>query len=373
MTTVRFRFSAVRSIVVCGSMFLASAAAIAQEGNDAVTEVESPAANGQADAEAAASGQSNAGQNGDQEDRKDPSSQQQTDFAPGVVTVIPGDPSPEETFTGPLTLKKFLDAHPELEWDQATFPNGAPHFDPRSRTLVEMAKQVVLRREVYCLEFSFKPLRHIYVDVPVGGGATQRKLVWYMVYRVRYRGGDLRPAADEVGGAKLYQRLESIAYEARRFFPLATLRDQVSGNEVLDRIIPSAKSVIAAREQITAPLYNSVEISNQPIPRSTDDSAPGVWGVLTWVDVNPNVDYLSVYLSGLTNAFKQQGEGTDAAYQRKVLQLNFFRPGDAMMQTEDRIRFGMPNFSDEEEQADVVKKYSMEEPLDYRWVFRPIN
>jgi hypothetical protein len=232
---------------------------------------------------------------------------------------------------------------------------------------------VVLRREVFCLEFSFKPLRQLYVDVPVGGGATQRKLVWYMVYRVRYRGGDLRPAADEIGGSKLYQRLESIAYDARRFFPLATLRDHVSGQEVLDRIIPSAKSVIAAREQITAPLYNSVEISNQPIPRSTDDSAPGVWGVLTWVDVNPNVDFLSVYVSGLTNAFKQQGEGSDARYQRKSLQLNFFRPGDAMLQTEDRIRFGMPNFADQQEQAEVLEKYDIDEPLDYRWTFRSIN
>ena len=160
-------------------------------------------------------------------ERKDPSSEQQTKFAPGVVTVIPGDASPEETFDGPLTLKTFLDAHPELEWSAETFTDGTPHYDPRSRTLVEMAKQVVLRREIYSLEFSFKPLRQMYIDVPVAGGKKQRKLVWYMVYRVRYRGGDLRPAADEVGGSKLYQRLESIAYDSRRFFPLVTLRDQV--------------------------------------------------------------------------------------------------------------------------------------------------
>jgi len=356
-----------RSFILCGSIFLGVAVAAAQEGNDAVREVDAAKETEDAPGDAT-------GSDGDKtQTEKDPSSEQQTDFAPGVVTVVPGDPSPEETFTGPLKLQKFLDAHPELEWAKPTFADGSPHFDPRSRTLVEMAKQVVLRREVYCMEFSFKPLRHIYVDVPVGGGATQRKLVWYMVYRVRYRGGDLRPVADEIGGAKLYQRLESIAYESRRFFPLATLRDQVSGQEVLDRIIPSAKSVIAAREQITAPLYNSVEISNQPIPRSNDKSAPGVWGVLTWVDVNPNVDYLSVYVSGLTNAFKQQGEGPDAPYQRKSLQLNFFRPGDAMMQTEDVIRFGMPNFSDEEEQAEIVQKYDMKEPLDYRWIFRSVN
>ncbi|MEM6472959.1 MAG: hypothetical protein AAF802_25590, partial [Planctomycetota bacterium] len=280
-----------------------------------------------------------------QQAQRPAATQQQTEFAPGVVTVIPGDPSPEETFDGPLTLQRFLQAHPELEWDASKFPNGAPHFDPRSRTLVSMAKEVVLRREIYCLEFAFKPLRQMYVDVAVGGGQTQRKLVWYMVYRVRYRGGDLRPAADDVGGMKLYQRLESVSYDARRFFPLVTLKDHVSGDEYLDRIIPGAKQLIAAREQITAPMYNSVEIARQPIKLSSDDAAPGVWGVLTWIDVNPNTDYLSLFVSGLTNAFEQDGEGDEAPYRRKALQLNFYRPGDAMAQTEDMIRFGVPQFS----------------------------
>ncbi|MEO1615727.1 MAG: hypothetical protein AAFV88_07770 [Planctomycetota bacterium] len=299
--------------------------------------------------------------------------QQQTQFAPGVVTVVPGDASPEETFDGPLTLERFLQAHPELEWKADPFPGNAPHFDPRSRTLVSMAKEVVLRREIYCFEFSFKPLRQIYVDVPVAGGKKQRKLVWYMVYRVRYRGGDLRPAADEIGGAKLYQRLESISYDSRRFFPLVTLKDHVSGDEYLDRIIPNAKALIAAREQITAPLFNSVEIGRESIPLSTDDAAPGVWGVLTWVDVNPNTDYLSLFVSGLTNAFEQDGEGEDAPYRRKSLQLNFYRPGDAMAQTEDLIRFGVPQFSNDKERAYVLKQYGLQEALDYRWVFRPVK
>ena len=74
---------------------------------------------------------------------------------------------------------------------------GEPHYDPRTRTLVQMAKEVILRREIYCLEFSFKPLRHIYVDIPRPDGKMQRKLVWYMVYRVRYRGGELRPCSGE--------------------------------------------------------------------------------------------------------------------------------------------------------------------------------
>lgn len=307
------------------------------------------------------------------QDKRDRSTKQQTEFAPGVVTVIEGDANPEETFDGPQTMKTFLDAHPELEWNSEDFTDGTPHYEPRSRTLVEMAKQVVLRREIYCLEFSFKPLRQMYVDVPAKGGRTQRKLVWYMVYRVRYRGGDLRPAADDIGGSKLYKRIEKIAYDSRRFFPLAYLKDHVSGAEYLDRIIPSAKQKIALREQITAPLYNSVEINRKQIPLSSDPAAPGTWGVLTWVDVNPDIDYLSIYVSGLTNAFQQDGEGKDAPYRRKQLQLNFFRPGDAMAQTEDFIRLGVPPFADEKEQQYVLNKYNVSEPVDYQWVFRSIK
>ncbi|MCC9599124.1 hypothetical protein LOC67_01030 [Stieleria sp. JC731] len=299
--------------------------------------------------------------------------QQQTQFAPGVVTVIPGDASPSETFDGPLALQRFIQSHPELEWDPTKFENGRPHFDPRSRTLIEMAKQVVLRREIYCLEFAFKPLRQIYVDVPLAGGQTQRKLIWYMVYRVRYTGKDLRPAADEIGGAKMYSRIENVSYESRRFFPLATLKDQVSGREYLDRLIPSAKPVIAARERITAPLYNSVEVFNQRIPLTQDEDSPGVWGVLTWMDVAPDIDFLSLYVSGLTNAFEQDGEGKDAPYRRKMLQLNFFRPGDAMNQTADSIRFGMPPYSNEQEHAYILDKYNVEELRNYRWVFRSVK
>ncbi|MEM6473040.1 MAG: hypothetical protein AAF802_25995, partial [Planctomycetota bacterium] len=73
------------------------------------------------------------------------------------------------------------------------------------------------------------------------------------------------------------------------------------------------------------------------------------------------------------NAFEQDGEGDEAPYRRKALQLNFYRPGDAMAQTEDMIRFGVPQFSNESERTYVLKQYGLKEPIDYRWVFRPSN
>lgn len=300
----------------------------------------------------------------------DPSKQVQTPFAPGVLTQIPPAPAPEETFDGPLTLASLIEAHPEISWRSETHPEGRPHYDPRSRTLEEMAKQVILRREVYCLEFAFKPLRQIYIDVPRPDGRLQRKLIWYMVYRIRYRGGELRPAADEVAGSPLYRRIESISYPARRAFPLLVLENHVSGKKFVDRILPTAKEKIAVREKITAPLYNSVEITSVKIPRTTDPEAPGVWGLATWEDVDPNLDFLSVNVFGLTNAFELEGDEPDAKYVKKALSLNFYRPGDAVRQTEDEIRFGVPAYDDPAEQEYVLNQYGIDERVDYRWVFR---
>ncbi len=302
--------------------------------------------------------------------RKDPSSSEQTQFAPGVVTVIPPAADPKETFDGPQTLQSLLDAYPEIQYGGESHPTGEPHFDPRSRTLVEMAKQVILRRDIFCFEFSFKPLRQIYIDVPRPNGRMQRKLVWYLVYRVRYRGGDLHPVADMVAGVPIYKRIEQRRFSSRRMFPMLVLSNHLSGKQYVDRILPTAREKIAIREQITAPLYNSVDISKVAIPFSSDKAAPGVWGIATWEDVDPNLDFVSVDVYGLTNAFEQDGEGDDAPYRRKTLQLNFYRPGDTMRQTEDSVRFGVPAFKDKTEQKYILEKYGLSERLNYRWLFR---
>jgi hypothetical protein len=72
----------------------------------------------------------------------------------------------------------------------------------------------------------------------------------------------------------------------------------------------------------------------------------------------------------LTNAFEQDGVAADSPYRRKALELNFYRPGDSMNQTEDLIRFGVPAFKDEKELANILRQYGLKERLDYRWVFR---
>ncbi len=303
---------------------------------------------------------------------------EETRFAPGTVIVVPPAPEPEETFTGPISLQDLIDSHPEIAWTDPDFPEGKPYFDARTRTLVEMARQVILRREIYCFEFAFKPLRQMVMDVPQPNGRLQRKLIWYMVYRVRYTGGDLRAAQSSGSDAaidSLFSRIEKVSYDSRRFFPLVVLSDLESKQEFTDRIIPAAKQLIKTREKISAPLHDSVEITSVPIPRSSDPAAEGVWGVLTWEDVDPSIDFLSLYVYGLTNAFQQESKVAAAPGKRpvlikKALQLNFYRPGDEVLQTEDRIRFGVPAFTDDQEQAYVLEQYGLEKRVDYRWIFR---
>ena len=66
-------------------------------------------------------------------------------------------------------------------------------------------------------------------------------------------------------------RVESIAV----FRVKAFLNDQ-SDHGACPRILPTVKSRIKTREKITAPLYNSVEITRVKVPATSDDAADGV-------------------------------------------------------------------------------------------------
>src|SRR2546421_8254740 len=106
-------------------------------------------------------------------------------FAPGVLTTIPPAPQAEEMFSGPAPLVELPIAIKDLPYE--------PKLAAKSSTVFERAQAAMLRRTIWNLEFSFKPMRMIYVDVPQASGRMQRQLVWYMVYRVRNLGNHLKP------------------------------------------------------------------------------------------------------------------------------------------------------------------------------------
>ncbi|NOZ38925.1 MAG: hypothetical protein GXP24_01705 [Planctomycetes bacterium] len=286
-------------------------------------------------------------------------------FAPGVLTTIAPDVDNEDT----------VSVHDIVELRANVKLQREPLTDTKSRTLYEMAKEVPFRRDVWCLELSFKPLRMLAVDIPQPSGQMQRKLVWYMVYRVRNTGAGLAPQQQPDGTFVTVAK----ATDEIRFYPQFVLTSQDldrDGKRIrkayLDRILPSAVQAIQRRELPKGTLLNSVQMSEELLAAETGRAIGGLWGVAIWEDVDPQIDFFSVYVSGLTNAYDWQDSpeefqagdspGKGRKFTRKQLQLNFWRPGDAYAEEEREIRFGAAPG-----RADL---YGTGEGVASRWIYR---
>ncbi|MEQ8791051.1 MAG: hypothetical protein RIC55_32615 [Pirellulaceae bacterium] len=296
-------------------------------------------------------------------------------LAPGVLTTIKPEPKPEETFHGPKAFTRITGKHPKL--------NFTPNLSEKTATVFEMSQQVTLRNKVWTLEFSFKPLRMIYIDIPEAPGVLKRKLVWYMVYRVRNTGMHIepKPAIDEFGHTTY---TTGPASHRAFFFPHFVLEGEYFDKEkseyvrraYLDRIIPEARVPIQLREDPQIPLRNSAEMMRaaleQPVSADEAGADSTAWGVVTWMDVNPQIDFVSVYVQGLTNAFQFEDnpDGSGAVYRHKTLQLNFWRPGDSYLEHEKEFRYGVPIVDDKQEQRLIFSHYNISDHLDHLWIFR---
>lgn len=280
-------------------------------------------------------------------------------FAPGVETPIPSEADPEET----TSLHKMVEirAQGDLDWE--------PKLQTKSRTLYNQAERARFSRDVWCLEFSFKPLRMIRLETP--GETNPQKLVWYMVYHVKNNGQAIHPVTSEVDGKF---GTETVASGPIRFLPHMVLQGQdVSPNggklyrAYLDQLIPGAIEPIRLREIPGRKLLSSVEMSTKPLAERED-----AWGVAMWDNVDPEMDFFSIYVRGLSNSYQwtdppgafQSGDlpGKGREFARKTLQLNFWRPGDRFMQHESEVTYGVP--------AGKASLYGVDEGVDYRWIYR---
>ncbi len=289
-------------------------------------------------------------------------------LAPGILRVIPSEPNEEETFIGPVAISALT----QFDWK--------PSYSPDTETLKDMASKVTLRHNVWNLEFAFKPMRMVHVDVPQPTGKMQRKLIWYMVYRVRNLGGHLTPVPIEDNfqhktfGAQRANEVKNVVgkpSDSISFFPHFVLESREEKKAYLDRVIPVAIPVIQMREMRGGRLYNSVEVSRVPIEVSQGEDENAVWAVATWEDIDPRIDYFSVLVQGLTNAFRsERTPDGQVAYRMKTLQLNFWRPGDSVYEHEKEIRYGIPAVADADEQAEILTKYGITRRLDHLWIYR---
>jgi hypothetical protein len=263
-------------------------------------------------------------------------------LAPGTLTVVPPDTSADDVMQRGDILEITL-GRADRKW--------TPKRDPVSGTLVERGKDRIYPRDVWCLEFAYKPPHCIDVDVPGADLKLRRKRLWYLLYRVRNVGGRRAVAVGNDPDALAKETFE----KPIRFLPhfvlesiegLSSTEGELSYRGYLDRVIPSAIEPIRIREGVAGRLYDSASMVET-------EMAPGEerWGVAVWEDIDPRIDFFSIFVRGLTNSIRWRlnenarfspddppGVGTDHALES--LRLDFWRTGDEHGGVEEEVSVG---------------------------------
>lgn len=276
-------------------------------------------------------------------------------LGPGVETTIPAEPNPQDTVTD-HDIVEIQSAGQQLDW--------TPETQSSSTTLKVLTKDIPFRRGVWYLQFTFKPLRMINVDMPLADGHMDKRLIWYMVYRVTNLGQHLE--AEPQGNKNESLTANPPTTEPIYFHPQFVLEGQLNvapfKKAYLDKVLPLAVDAIEKQEDPHRKLLDTVQMGEHPIPLSTADEDHSVWGVATWEYIDPRIDFFNIYVKGLTNAYRfadQPGDyksgdapGTGRLYAQKTLKLNFWRPGDEHEPIKEKIYYGIPG------------------QVDHEWVFR---
>jgi hypothetical protein len=225
----------------------------------------------------------------------------------------------------------------------------------------DWAKDIPFRHEVWSLQLQFKVPRMIWVDVPQASGHMQRKLLWYTVYSVTNTGKVMVPQENADLPYKTVEGRKTWKVETSdkpvRFIPQFILEgrtrlEEGQGTTIAypDKLIPVAVAPIRAREDKARRFFTTPEMCREiPVGET-------VWGVVTWQDVNPQIDFFSIYIQGLTNAYRWKDQpagltandpaGKGRKLVRKTLKLNFWRPSDEYYEHEQEIRYGVPGEPD---------------------------
>jgi len=171
------------------------------------------------------------------------------------------------------------------------------------------------------------------------------------VYRVRNLGGQ-RTVID--GDDRTQRKTEPFKTPVR-FIPHFVLESLEGLTEddgdaayrgYLDRVIPGALGPIRRREDPGRELLDSASMAASDIPPGGER-----WGVATWEDVDPRLDFFTISIRGLTNAIRWRVK-SDAAFSADTvpasqmdhalasLRLDFWRPGDDLDQVEEEMHVG---------------------------------
>lgn len=183
--------------------------------------------------------------------------------------------------------------------------------------------------DIWALELNYKPVRMMLVELTdPQTGKTARELVWYLAYRAVVRSTSGVRDSDEAEDRPIFVPEFTFVVEGRG-----------APKVYHDRILRPAEAAINKRERYK--YKNSVEIV-APLPKMTPGKSK-VWhsldGVATWVGIDPNVVYFSIYMSGFSNGYKvAAGPDGEEIVTRRTLVQKFWRPGDRYDQYEQEIR-----------------------------------
>lgn len=297
----------------------------------------------------------------------------QKPLADDVLKVFPVSINPRDSFTLPMTI-------PDLE---ATSYN--PVFLSKKDTLERLGQRNVFYHDVWEYEISIIPLRQAVLNVPdLKTNTTKRKNVWYVIYRIRDRGNTITYQTARQSPKLDYamsnmKKDQPIPAEKKFFLPqfylegsvIADVKDaQYETVSYHDTIIPMALRQIQQLHDPSLTLLDSVQMSQTGIPLAKADADGGVWGVAMFEDVDPRLDYVNLKVEGLSNAFRiNQTAGQPNL--RKVLQINFSRPGGIINEHRDKIHYGVPLVDDPQKQVLIAERYNLPGPMLYCYYINP--
>ncbi len=255
-----------------------------------------------------------------------------------------------------------------------------PATFPKTETLFSTTRQVVFFRDVWQYEFGFLGLRQLKIEATGPDGGDRVKNIWYLAYRVRNTG--VAVSHDKVPDPR-FGHVDHVINTAPgeldpntlpgRFFPVFTLsgwvQDAATGTyqlvEYKDRVLPGVKELVAREEDPDETYLDTVQMVRQVLERFPADSGQGgTWGLAVWYNVDPAIDFVTVKVNGLTNAFRlERNPDGELDVIAKTLQLNFWRPGDRIDEDEDVVDYGIPLLDNSLDQSEIARRYRLPGPV----------
>jgi hypothetical protein len=191
---------------------------------------------------------------------------------------------------------------------------------------------------LWVLDFKFKPLRSIKVNVPGRG----EQICYYLWYQVINK-----------------------TEQPHTFVPNFELVTQDTRMVYRDEILPTVLDAISAVEDPTGvqKIQSSNSITREPIPPLRPSALPRpVTGVAIWTDPNEptarddaaardrkakapklsDSNYFSIFVAGLSNGWaltEAIGDNSKEVVRRKTLQLKFRRKGDGALRRDEDIHY----------------------------------